>query len=135
MAARDGLRCPIARPRPRAAPLAIGGLPNAQTDPLGSGGRALMRPAIPRVDSYLIATLVTATGADRAVRLVAQVADPQSLAMVARRFVDVEILTFGFEGGTVYVTITDVIALTTATIVLIRFAAWLLWPLARILWR
>ncbi len=94
-----------------------------------------MRPAIPRVDSYLIATLVTATGADRAVRLVAQVADPQSLAMVARRFVDVEILTFGFEGGTVYVTITDVIALTTATIVLIRFAAWLLWPLARILWR
>lgn len=88
-----------------------------------------MRPAIPRVDSYLIATLVTATGVDRAVRLVAQVADPQSLAAVARRFVEVEVLTFPFGGGTVFVTITDIIALSTAVIVLIRFVAWLLTPL------
>ena len=65
----------------------------------------------PAWTTYLIATLVTATGADRAVRLVAQVADPQSLAAVARRFVEVEVLTFSFEGGTVYVTITDIIAL------------------------
>lgn len=89
-----------------------------------------MRPAIPRVDSYLIATLVTATGADRAVRLVAQVADPQSLAAVARRFVEVEVVTFPFEGGTVFVTITDIIALSTAMIVLIRFAVWIVSPLA-----
>lgn len=88
-----------------------------------------MRAAIPRVDSYLIATLVTATGADRAVRLVAQVADPQSLAAVARRFVEVPVMTFGFDGGTVFVTITDLIALSTAAIVLIRFAVWIVSPI------
>ena len=65
-------------------------------------GRALMRAPIHRLDSYLIATLAGVTGADRAVRLVAQVADPQSLAAVARRFVEVEVLRFGFDGGEVY---------------------------------
>jgi len=91
--------------------------------------RAVMRAPIDRLDSYLIATLAGVTGADRAVRLVAQVADPESLASLARRFVEVEVLTFGFDGGTVFVTVTDIIALSTAAIVLIRFAAWLLSPL------
>ena len=88
-----------------------------------------MRAPIDRLDSYLIATLAGVTGADRAVRLVGQVADPESLAAVARRFVEVEVLRFGFDGGEVYVTVTDIIALSTAAIVLIRFAAWLLSPL------
>lgn len=89
-----------------------------------------MRAPIDRLDSYLIAALAGVTGADRAVRLVGQVADPQSLAAVARRFVEVEVLRFAFDGGEVYVTVTDTIALTTAAIVLIRFAAWLLSPLS-----
>lgn len=88
-----------------------------------------------RVDSNLIMTLAGVTAADRAVRLVSQVADPGSLASVARQFVEVDILHFSLEGGDVYVTVTDVIALTTAAIVLVRFVVWLLTPLAMLIRR
>lgn len=88
-----------------------------------------------RIDSNLIMTLAGVTAADRAVRLVSQVADPGSLASVARRFVEVDILHFSLEGGDVYVTVTDVIALTTAAIVLVRFVVWLISPLCFIVFR
>ena len=83
----------------------------------------------------LIAALAGVTGADRAARLVAQVAEPESLAATVRRFVEVPVLTFGFEGGLVYVTVTDIVALGTAAIVLVRFTAWVLSPLARLIRR
>ncbi|TPE52580.1 hypothetical protein [Amaricoccus solimangrovi] len=88
-----------------------------------------------RIDSNLIATLAGVTAVDRTVRLVAQVADPGSLALAARRFVEVEVLRFAFDGGEVFVTVTDLIALGTAGIVLVRFGAWLLAPLAGLLRR
>jgi hypothetical protein len=88
-----------------------------------------MRAPIDRLDSWLIAALAGVTGADRAARLVAQVADPESLAATVRRFVEVEVFRFHFDGGSVYVTVTDFIALSTAAIVLIRFGAWIVAPL------
>ncbi|TPE50133.1 hypothetical protein [Amaricoccus solimangrovi] len=66
-----------------------------------------------RIDSNLIATLAGATAVDRTVRLVAQVADPGSLALAARRFVEVEVPRFALGGGKVFMTATDLIALGT----------------------
>lgn len=95
----------------------------------------MLRAPIDRLDSYLIAALAGVTGADRAVRLVGQVADPGTLALAARRFVEVEVMRWHFGGGIVYVTATDIIALTTAAIVFLRFMAWLLSPLALLIRR
>lgn len=89
-------------------------------------------PPLGRLDSNLIATLAGVTAVDRTVRLVAQVADPGSLALAARRFVEVEVLRFTFEGGEVFITVTDAIALGTAGIVLVRFVAWLLAPITNL---
>ena len=66
---------PARASRGRGLSLRVNGDPFPCLRPPLPGG-ALMRAPIDRLDSYLIATLAGVTGADRAVRLVGQVADP-----------------------------------------------------------
>jgi len=101
---------------------------------VGRGG-SLMRPPLDRLDSYLIATAATATGADRLIRVAGEVADPESLTAAARRFVEVPLVRFAFAHESVYVTAADAIAIGTALIVSIRFAVWVVAPLLALLRR
>ena len=94
-----------------------------------------MRPPLDRLDSYLIATAATATGADRLIRVAGEVADPESLTAAARRFVEVPLVRFAFAHESVYVTAADAIAIGTALIVSIRFAVWVVAPLLALLRR
>jgi hypothetical protein len=88
-----------------------------------------MRPPVDRLDSYLIATGATATGADRLIRVAGEAADPASLTAAARRFVEVPLFRFAFGPEVVYVTAADAIAIGTAVILAVRFAAWVVSPL------
>lgn len=85
-----------------------------------------MRP-FDRVDAAALAGLAGASGLDRIAATVSASAD----AAAAIRFVTLPIAGFNWSGVPVFVTPTDVIAIASAAVLLIRFIAWALSPLAR----
>ena len=51
------------------------------------------------------------------------------------RFLETEVVRFAWDGGVAYLTPTDLIAVASASILLIRFAAWALAPVVRLMKR
>lgn len=86
---------------------------------------------LPRADAVLLAGFATATGVDRLARSAAETEEAQA----AVRFVETALVSFTWDGWPVYMTPTDVIALASGAVLIVRFLAWALAPLAGRLWR
>lgn len=86
-----------------------------------------MTAPIARIDLVAAATLGSATGVGELARSAAAGARDGPLAG-AVRFMDQPLLTFGWHDGAAFLTLTDAIALGSAAVLLIRFAAWALGP-------
>lgn len=82
-----------------------------------------MTAPIARIDLVAAATLGSATGVGELARSAAD--GPLAGAV---RFMDQPLVIFGWHDGAAFLTLTDAIALGSAAVLLIRFAAWALGP-------
>lgn len=83
-----------------------------------------MTAGLHRADLALIGTAATATGVSNAIKVAAAGADVATPHGAALRFLEIAVLQFNWHGVPAYLTPTDLIAVVSAAILLIRFAAW-----------
>jgi len=83
-----------------------------------------------RADLALIGTAATATGVSNAISVAATASQGGAL-----RFLELAVVNFQWHGVAAYLTPTDLIAVTSASILLIRFAAWVAAPVVRLMKR
>ena len=95
-----------------------------------------MNQPFTRADVALIGTAATATGVSNAVRIAAmQSGEIGPAADVAVRFLEQPVARFIWEGDQVFLTPTDLIAIISTSVLLIRFLVWVLAPMVRAVWR
>ena len=91
--------------------------------------------AIHRADLALIGTAGAAAGLSNAISVAALHSDPATAAGLTVRFLETEVIRFSWHGGMAYLTPTDLIAVASALILMIRFAAWAVAPVCKALKR
>lgn len=84
-----------------------------------------------RADLALIGTAASATGVSNAIAVAATASDGGG----ALRFLELAVVNIQWHGVPAYLTPTDLIAVTSASILLIRFGAWVLAPAVRLMKR
>lgn len=87
-----------------------------------------MSVAIHRADLALIGTAATATGVSNAIRSAVGGTGAEGIPGATVRFLEAEVFSFPWHGATAYLTPTDLIALASALILVVRFAAWAVAP-------
>lgn len=86
-----------------------------------------------RADLALIGTAATASGVSPAIQRASAAVDGSTAAGAAVRFLETEVVRFSWESGAAYLTPTDLIAVVSAAVLLIRFFAWAVAPLFKLL--
>lgn len=95
-----------------------------------------MNQPFTRADVALIGTAATATGVSNAIRIAAvQSGEVGTATDAAARFLEQPVARFIWDGIPVYLTPTDLIAVISTAILLIRFLVWVLAPMVRAVWR